>query len=102
VSYAVTSLPPARADAARVLRLLRGHWGIENRLHWVRDVTFGEDRCAIRTGAAPQAVAACRNLVLALLRRAGHANIAAALRTFAGRPTAAIALVATAGCRVMK
>jgi Transposase DDE domain len=102
VSYAVTSLGPDRADAARLLGLLRGHWRIENRLHWVRDVTFGEDRCPIRSGAAPQAMAACRNLVLALVRRAGHANLAAALRTFAGRPATAIALVATAGSQVMK
>jgi hypothetical protein len=102
VSYAITSLPPERADARRLLALGRGHWGIENRLHHVRDVTFDEDRCAIRTGAAPQAVAACRNLVLALVRRAGHANVAAALRTYAGRPAAAIALVASAGLRVMK
>jgi hypothetical protein len=102
VSYAITSLPPARADAARLLRLLRGHWGIENRLHWVRDATFGEDRCPIRAGAAPEAVAACRNLVIALVRRAGHANVAAALRTYGGRPLTAIALVATAGRQVMK
>jgi DDE family transposase len=101
-SYAMTSLPPARADAARLLGLLRGHWGVENRLHWVRDVTFDEDRCPIRTGAAPQAMAACRNLVIALVRRAGYPNVAAALRTYAGRPATAIALVATAGCKVMK
>jgi hypothetical protein len=93
VGYAVTSLPPARADAAALLALVRGHWGIENRLHWVRDVTFDEDRCQIRSGAAPQAVAACRNLVLALLRRGGAANIAAALRTHAGRPATAIHLL---------
>jgi hypothetical protein len=101
VRYFVTSLPPARADARRLLALVRGHWGIENRLHHVRDVTFGEDRSAIRTGAAPQAVAACRNLVIALARRAGHTNVAAALRTYAGRPAAAVALVA-AGPKVMK
>ena len=102
VSYAITSLGPTQADAARLLGLLRGHWGIENRLHWVRDATFDEDRCAIRTGAAPQAVAACRNLVIALVRRAGRTDVAAALRTYAGRPTTAIALVAAAGHRVMK
>ena len=102
VSYAVTSCPPARADARRLLAALRGHWGIENRLHHVRDVTFDEDRSQVRTGAAPQTTAACRNLALALLRRAGHANIAAATRTFAGRASQAIALVATAGCQVMK
>jgi hypothetical protein len=102
VRYFITSLPPERADARRLLALVRGHWGIENRLHWVRDVTFGEDRCPIRTGAAPQAVAACRNLVIAVARRAGHDNVAAALRAFAGRPLAAIALLATTGAVMMK
>jgi hypothetical protein len=97
VSYAVTSLPPERAGAAALLRLLRGHWGIENGAHHVRDVTFDEDRCQVRSGAAPQAFAACRNLASALLRRAGHANIAEALRTNAGRPCQAVALVASAG-----
>jgi hypothetical protein len=97
VSYAITSLPPRRASAAVLLRLLRGHWGIENGAHWVRDVTFDEDRCQIRSGAAPQAVAACRNLAIALLRRRGHHNIAEATRTYAGRPREAVALVASAG-----
>jgi hypothetical protein len=93
VTYAITSLPPARADARTLLGHLRGHWGIENRIHWVRDVTFDEDRSQVRTGAAPQVMAATRNLVLALLRRAGHANIAAALRTYAGRPADAVTLL---------
>jgi len=97
VSYAVTSLSPERAGAAALLRLLRGHWGIENGAHHVRDVTFDEDRCQVRSGAAPQAFAACRNLASALLRRTGHANIAEALRTNAGRPRQAVALVASAG-----
>jgi hypothetical protein len=96
VTYYVTSLPPARADAARLLALIRGHWGIENRLHHVRDVTFDEDRSTVRSGAAPQAMAATRNLVLALLRRQARSNIAASLRTYASRPHAAIRLVASA------
>ena len=69
--YAITSLSPARADAARLLALSRAHWDIENRLHWVRDVTLGEDACRVRTGSAPQVLAACRNAVLTLLRRLG-------------------------------
>jgi hypothetical protein len=93
VGYAITSLAPARADARALLGYLRGHWGIENRLHWVRDVVFDEDRSQARTGAAAQVMAAGRNLALALLRRAGHACIAAALRTYAGRPRHAAALV---------
>jgi hypothetical protein len=102
VTYAITSLPPSHADAGALLTLLRDHWGIENKLHYVRDVTFDEDRSAVRTDSAPQVCAACRNLVIALLRRAGATNIAAACRTFAGRPLTAIALVAAAGCQVMK
>ena len=93
VSYAITSAPAEHADAARLLRVQRGHWGIENKVHWVRDVTFGEDSSRVRTGAAPEVLAACRNVVTALLRRAGYDNIAAALRTLAGRYPAAVALV---------
>jgi hypothetical protein len=99
VTYAVTSLPPERADARRLLGLLRGHWGIENKVHYVRDVTFDEDRSQVRRDAAPQVMAAGRNLAMALLRRAGHANIAAALRTYAGRPPAAVALVLSGGSK---
>ncbi len=80
VSYAITSLPATGASARRLLTLSRGHWGIENRVHWVRDVTFDEDRSQIRLGAAPQVMAALRNLVIGLVRRAGHSNVAAALR----------------------
>ncbi len=97
VAYFVTSLPPDRANAATLLRHQRGHWQIENGLHYVRDVTFDEDRSAVRSGAAPQTLAACRNLAIALLRRAGLAPIAAGLRTFAGRPHSAIRLIAFAG-----
>jgi predicted transposase YbfD/YdcC len=79
VVYGITSLGPGRATPAQLLRLWREHWHIENRVHYVRDVTFGEDASHIRTGAAPQALAALRNATLALLRRAGHTNIAAGL-----------------------
>lgn len=98
VSYAVTSAPPERADATMLLRTIRGLGrGIENRTHYVRDVTFDEDRSQLRSGAAPQAFAASKNLAIALLRRRGWANIAAALRCYAGRPARAVALVASAG-----
>ena len=97
VTYLVTSVPPERADAATLLALVRSHWRIENRLHYVRDVTFNEDRSQVRCGATPQVMATCRNLALALLRQAGTPNIAATLRTYAARPNAAVALVLTAG-----
>lgn len=93
VAYAVTSLPPQRANAQRLLSLWRGHWGIENRLHWVRDVTFDEDRCQVRTGAAPQVLAGLRNVVISLVRLAGKTNVAAALRRHAAHPAEALTLV---------
>ena len=90
---AITSLLPAQAIAEELLALWRGHWGIETRLHDVRDVTLGEDACRVRTGAAPQALAAVRNTVIALVRLAGGANVAAALRRFAARPAEALAAI---------
>jgi predicted transposase YbfD/YdcC len=78
--YGVTSLTAQQADPARLLELSRAHWCIENRLHWVRDVTFDEDRCRIRKGAGAQVMASLRNLAISLLRMAGARYIAPALR----------------------
>lgn len=98
--YLITSLPEpdpyhgvVGTTAAELLALSRGHWSIENRLHYVRDVTLGEDASQVRTGAAPQALAALRNVVLALLRHAGWTNIAAGLRYNAWKPGAALDLL---------
>jgi len=93
LAYAVTSLSPQEANPRQLLTLWRGHWGIENRVNWVRDVTLDEDRCQIRTGAAPQVMAALRNMTISLLRLAGKSNIAAALRRHAAHPSEALALV---------
>jgi hypothetical protein len=80
--YGITSLtPPQQADAARLLDLSRAHWSIENRLHWVRDVTFDEDRCRIRKGSGAQVMASIGNLAISLLRMAGTRYIASALWT---------------------
>jgi predicted transposase YbfD/YdcC len=80
VVYAVTSLAHAQASPARLGDLLRGHWAIENGLHYVRDVTFAEDGSQVRTGSGPQVMACLRNLVIGVLSRAGPVNLAAALR----------------------
>jgi hypothetical protein len=80
VEYAITSAGPEWADARVLLDWWRGHWGIENRVHWVRDVTMGEDASRIRTAAAPQVMAGLRNAAISLLRLSGVANIAEALR----------------------
>jgi predicted transposase YbfD/YdcC len=92
----VTSLPPERADAGRLLALVRGHWHIENQSHWVRDVTCDEDRSQVRCGNIPQVMAAFRNTVIGLLRWAGHTNIAAACRRCAAQPTLALELIGIA------
>ncbi len=81
--YGVTSLRPQQADARRIGELVRGHWEIENRLHWVRDVTFDEDRSQVRTGSGPRALASLRNFVISCLRLAGCTNIAQGLRRLA-------------------
>jgi predicted transposase YbfD/YdcC len=91
-AYAVTSLPPSRAQAPALLRLWQEHWAIENRLHWVRDVTLGEDASRVRSEAAPQVLAVVRNTVLGLLRVHGYRAIAATRRHLARRPRQALAL----------
>ena len=91
--YLVTSLVGVSAE--RLYALARGHWGIENRLHWVRDVTFDEDRSQVRTGNAPQVMATLRNTVISLLRLTGATSIAKALRHHARHPEQAIACLLT-------
>jgi hypothetical protein len=80
VVYGIASLGREAADARRLLALLRGHWGIENRVHWVRDVTLGEDASRIRTESAAEVMAGLRNAAISLLRLAGVTNIVEALR----------------------
>ena len=80
VVYGLTSLPPAQASAAQLLALARAYWGIENGLHHQRDVTFHEDATRLTRGHAGRVMATLNNLVIDLLRRAGHTNLAAARR----------------------
>lgn len=95
VAYFITSLDRDRADAARLLDLVRAHWHIENRLHYVRDVTLGEDACRVRTGSSPQALAALRNGVIHLLEGVEAPSKAAAMRRFSAHPYEAIQLIST-------
>jgi hypothetical protein len=83
VVYAICSLPFEHARPAMIARWLRQHWGIEVRVHWVRDVTWDEDRSTVRTGAAPQVMASLRNTALNLHRLRGADNIAEACRVTA-------------------
>jgi predicted transposase YbfD/YdcC len=93
VVYGITSLGPERATSAQLLQFWRAHWHIENKLHYVRDVTFDEDRSQVRAGCAPQVMATLRNVAISLLRLCGAENIAAACRRYAARPALALAAV---------
>ena len=84
--YAITSLTATQASLGELAAIIRGHWAIEDRLHWVRDMDFDQDRSQIRTASGPRVMASLRNLVLTILRLAGATNIAAALRHHARRP----------------
>ena len=94
IVLAVTSLTRLRADAKKLLALTRQHWSIENRLHYVRDVSMGEDACRVRSGHAPQNLSALRNLAIGLIRRrTRHKSIPDAFRRFIADPFAALALI---------
>jgi predicted transposase YbfD/YdcC len=91
--YLITTLSPAQASPERLLALVRHHWCIENSLHYVRDVTFGEDRSRLRSGNAPQVMAAMRNLAITLIHRSGSFQIAETRRHFSYQPREALALL---------
>lgn len=83
VDYGITDLTRDQADAKRLLQLNRGHWGIENKVHYLRDMTFSEDAHRARTGSGAQVMAAVRNTVMSLCRLYGYLNLAQARRDFA-------------------
>ena len=91
--YGITSLTPNQATAADLLALRRGHWAIENKSHWGRDVVLGEDASQVRRGGIPQVMSALRNTALAVLRFAGHQHLSKAMRYFAAHPQHALNLI---------
>jgi predicted transposase YbfD/YdcC len=93
VTYGITSLTRRQADAKLLEAIWRGHWTIENRVHYVRDVTLGEDACQVRAGNAPRVLASLRNAILNLMRCSGWNNISDALRHYAAKITHALGLI---------
>jgi len=89
----VTSPATTRAGAAQIALHVRNHWQIENKLRYVRNVTYGEDASRVRTGGAPRVMASLRNLAIGVPRLAGNTNIAAALRHTARDLTRPLALL---------
>ena len=90
-AYAITSLDESRASAEQLLRIWREHWHIENKLHYVRDVTFKEEKSQVRRGKIPEVMGALRNAAITLMRVEGATNIAAACRRYAAQPGLAMA-----------
>ncbi|QCV96974.1 ISAs1 family transposase [Acidipropionibacterium acidipropionici] len=95
VVYLITSAALPQASPDRIAAWIRGHWGVENRLHQVRDVTFDEDRSQIRTGQGPHVMASLRNLAISIHRLTGATNIARATRQAAWDPPATCTLLLT-------
>lgn len=90
--YGLTSLNGQQVAPAQLLTLVRQHWHIENRSHWRRDVTLGEDACRVTVGQVPQVLAALNNCVLAIVDFLQQPNLAAATRFFCARPAKALDL----------
>lgn len=90
VAYAITSLAPTAVTPAQLLGVWREHWHIENQLHWIRDVTFDEDRSTVRAGKIPQVMATLRSTAISVARLHGATNIAAACRRYAAQPLRAL------------
>jgi predicted transposase YbfD/YdcC len=91
--YGLTNLTPKQASAARLLEIIQRHWRIENRLHWRRDVTLGEDHSQVRKGTAPLVLAALNTVVLALFDFLGVANVPQQMRRLDAQPELAVRLV---------
>jgi predicted transposase YbfD/YdcC len=98
VVYGITSLSMKQADAATLLAILRNHWQIENGLHYVRDVTLGEDACRVRSGTAPQVLAALRNAVIHLLTEIDAKSRPEAIEILQLHPAQARALIGIPPC----
>jgi predicted transposase YbfD/YdcC len=93
IVYGLTNLPRKKANAARLLALQQAPWHIENRLHYRRDLTLGEDACQVRLAGAPQALAALNGGVLALMDWLGVSNVASQMRHFCAHPVEALQLL---------
>jgi predicted transposase YbfD/YdcC len=85
-----------KASPETLATWIRRHWHIENKLHWVRDVTYQEDKSLVRTGNAPRVMASLRSLAISILRLDGHSNIAAATRHHARDPQRTLKLLQAA------
>jgi predicted transposase YbfD/YdcC len=83
IRYGITSVPAHSASPARILTWVRGHWQIENGLHYRRDVTLREDASLARMGQTPHVLATLNNFICGLTAQAGVRNLPAFQRSMA-------------------
>ena len=94
VSYALTSLTAEQATPAQLAALIRNHWHIENRLHYVRDFTYDEDRCRVWVRDLPRNLACLTNAAISIIRCQPEFRwVPEANRHYAGRPQEALDLL---------
>jgi len=93
VSYGVTSLRREEATASRLMEIVRGHWEIENGLHYRRDKTMKEDECRLRRRKAAEVMAVINNLIIGMVLGEGMKNLARARRHYCARPLEALDLI---------
>ena len=93
VVYGWTSLSPKRCSPQQLAQVIRAHWAVENRLHWRRDATLGEDRCGVRLPPVAQLLAVLNTVVLSLMDLHHVPNVARQIRRFASHPDEALAWV---------
>ena len=95
IRYFITSSSRTVADAGQLLKWVRGHWSIENRSHYVRDVTMGEDASRIRKGSGPEVMAGLRNIAVFLFERMGYKSAAEATRHYVCHPQETLRIVSS-------
>jgi len=93
IRHFLTSRSAAQAPPPRLARLVRGHWAVENNIHWLRDAVWNEDACRTHDPNTACALALLRTALLAPLRRAGHHSPQQAVETFAHKPHLAIQII---------
>jgi predicted transposase YbfD/YdcC len=100
VAFAISSKHRGSFSAKQALEAIRGHWGIEIRLHWIRDAVFGEDACRVRSGSAPRVLAALRNSIIARFQLAGIRSLTEELESLSLQPSRAVDYVTRRSRRV--
>jgi len=78
--YGITSRSAIQADPQKILKVVRGHWCIENSCHYILDWAYDEDRCRIRKGYGPENITRLRRFAIGLIKSKGVKNVTQQMR----------------------